>query len=125
MTTRYRWVAFLLLLAVAACHRGPTQARTNPELLTQAEMRDHNFNNVYDAIAALRANWLTLRGTDSFLTPSEILVYFDQTRLGGISELRGITVNSIAWTRHYSGVDATTRWGIGHGAGVIFLSSRQ
>jgi hypothetical protein len=125
MAPRYRGLAALLLLAAFACHRGPPRPRPDTELLTQAEMQDHNFTNVYDAVAALRANWLTVRGTDSFMTPSEVVVYYDQTRLGGVNELRVITVNSISWLRHYNGVDATTRWGVGHGAGVIFVSSRQ
>ena len=61
----------------------------------------------------------------SFNTPSQIWVYYDQTRLGGVETLRTVTVNSIAYIRHYSGLDATTRWGIDHGAGVIFISSRE
>jgi hypothetical protein len=36
-----------------------------------------------------------------------------------------VTVNSVAWVRHYNGVDATMRWGVGHSAGVIFISSYQ
>jgi hypothetical protein len=125
MMPHLRWLAAPLLVATFACHRGPPRAAPDAQLLTQSEMQDGHFTNVYDAVASLRANWLTVRGTDSFFTPSEVMVYFDDTRLGGVSELRGVTVNSAAWARHYNGVDATTRWGVGHSAGVILISSRR
>jgi len=88
-------------------------------------MRDNNFTNVHDAVSALRSNWLNVRGTDSFYTPSVVMVYFNRTRLGGVDELRAITVNAVAWVQHFNGVDATIRWGIGHSAGVILVSSHQ
>jgi hypothetical protein len=125
MRPRLRLTAALLLVGAIGCHRGPPRAPPNAELLTQSEMETNHFTNIYDAVASLRANWLTVRGTDSFYTPSQVLVYYDDTRLGGVGELRAITVNSVAWVRRYSGVDATTRWGVGHSAGVIFISSRQ
>jgi len=125
MRPRLRLTAALLLVAAFGCHRGPLRQAPNAQLLTQSEMEANHFTNVYDAVASVRASWLTVRGTDSFYTPSEVVVYYDDTRLGGVSELRAITVNSVAWVRHYSGVDATTRWGVGHSAGVIFVSSRQ
>ena len=87
-------------------------------------IREH-FTNVYDAVAALRSGWLTVRGTDSFQQTSQVWVYFDSNRLGGVEEMRAVTVNSVASVRHYSGVDATTRWGVGHSAGVIQILSHQ
>jgi hypothetical protein len=125
MSSPQRLAASLLLLASLACQRGPAGPRPDPSVLTQAEMREHNFTNVYDAVAALRPNWLTVRGADSFQSPSQLWVYFDQTRLGGVDQLRPITVASVAWVRHYSGTEATTRWGINHGSGVIFVSSHE
>lgn len=124
----YRRLAALPLLCLAlalACHRGPDRVAPNFEYLTQDEIRERNFNNAYDAVASMRANWLVVRGTDSFQNPSEVWVYYDQTKLGGVETLRAVTVNEIAYLRHYSGIDATTRWGVGHSAGVIFVSSRR
>jgi hypothetical protein len=120
-----RRAAPLLLFAALACQPRTGAPRPDTSVLTQAEMRDHNFTNVYDAVAALRPNWFTVRGTDSFQSPTQLWVYFDQARLGGVDQLRPITVASVAWVRHYSGTEATTRWGIDHGAGVIFVSSRE
>jgi hypothetical protein len=115
----------LCLLLTLACHRGVDRVAPNFEYLTQDEIRDRNFTNVYDAIASMRANWLVVRGTDSFNNPSEVWVYYDQTKLGGVETLKAVTVNEIAYLRRYSGIDATTRWGVGHSAGVIFISSTR
>jgi len=124
-----RWASrlfpVLLLVAALGCHHRRENDPHEPDTLTQEEMLANHFTNLHDAISALRANWLVVRGTDSFVRPSQVMVYFDLTRLGGVSELRGVTVNTVMWARHYSAVDATMRWGVGHGAGVILLSSHQ
>ena len=127
MNTMPRRAACALLLAalVPACTRGPARARPDTELLTQAQMLEGQYTYVYDAIEAMRANWLVVRGTDSFSTPSQIWVYYDTTKLGGIETLRSVRVNEVVYVRHYNGIDATTRWGVGHSAGVIYLSSHQ
>lgn len=88
-------------------------------------MLSEHFTNVYDAIAALRSAWLTVRGTDSFQQTSQIRVYYDANRLGGVDEMRAISVNAVASIRHYNGVDATMRWGVGHNAGAIQILSHK
>ena len=118
--------ALALVFLATACHRGATiSPQTNFDYLSQAQMQERNFINLHDAIAALRGNWLVVRGTDSFQAPSQIWVYYDQTKLGGIETLKTVLVQDIAYARHYSAIDATTRWGVGHAAGVIYVSSHQ
>ena len=114
----------LFLIVSLGCHVQQI-APLDPERLSQEEMLKEHFTNVYDAVAALRSAWLTVRGTDSFAQPSQIWVYFDGTRLGGVEEMRSVTVNSVASVRHYSGVDATMRWGVGHSAGAIQILSHK
>jgi hypothetical protein len=123
-STRRIIPVLLLLVSAAACHqRGGEPQRA--DLLTQAQMREHNFITVYDAVTAMRAGWLNVRGPDSFTNPSEIVVYYDQTRLGGVDQMRTVHVTSVAWVRHFTGMDATMRWGVGHSAGAILISSHQ
>jgi hypothetical protein len=123
MRSLVRFAPVLLLIATLGCQTTRAGARPDAERLTRAQMLEGHFTNVYDAVAAMRSSWLVVRGPDSFSEPSQVWVYFDQTRLGGVDELRTVTVNSVAWIRRYNGVDATMRWGVGHSAGVIFLSS--
>lgn len=112
------------LIASLGCHVQQVTP-VDPERLTQEEMRNEHFTNVYDAVAALRSTWLVVRGTDSFVQTSQVWVYYDATRLGGVEEMRSVLVNSVASLRHYNGVDATMRWGVGHSAGVIHILSHK
>lgn len=112
------------ILLCAAC--GPTtegRPRGDRNLLTQEELVARGYHNVYDAVEALRNNWLRPRGSDSFNQPSEVQVYLDSNRLGGVDALRGMNVNVIRSVRWFDGVTATGRWGVGHGAGVIYVST--
>jgi hypothetical protein len=101
------------------------QPRVERDLITQEQLREYRFTNAYEAVEALRSNWLLTRGTDSFSNPSQVQVYYDNARLGGIEQLRAIEINAIMYIRYYDGVEATGRWGLDHGQGVIFVSSRR
>ena len=92
-------------------------------MLTKEQIAENHFNTAYDAVETLRSNWLRARGTDSFQSPSEVQVYLDNTRLGGTDKLREIAANTIYFMRFFDGVAATGRWGIGHAAGVIYVST--
>jgi hypothetical protein len=124
MRSPFRLLPVSFLIAALGCHVYQI-APLDAEQLTQEEMLKEHFTNVYDAVAALRSAWLTVRGTDSFTQPSQVWVYFDGNRLGGVDEMRSVVVSSVASVRHYNGVDATMRWGVGHNAGAIQILSHQ
>jgi hypothetical protein len=118
--------AVVLLAVTAACARSkPGQHTPAPshEVLTSADLQGQGFSTVLEAIESLRGNWLEKHGTNSFRTPSEIKVYVDGTMLGGIDQLNTIPLASVVYIRHYDGVTATARWGVGHGNGVIYIST--
>jgi hypothetical protein len=119
-----RFVALAAAVLVGACaSRLKTGEVRDHGTLTREQIAESHFSTAYDAVEALRSNWLKARGTDSFQTPSEVLVYLDNTRLGGTDTLREIAANTIVYMRFYDGVSATGRWGIGHAAGVIYVST--
>ncbi len=72
---------------------------------------------------ALRGNWLSTRGIASLRLKTEVQVSLDGVHLGGPEMLRSISTPAIQYIRYFSGTDATTRWGIGHGRGVIFIGT--
>lgn len=87
-------------------------------------MWNDRFISAWDAVDALRGNWLHDRGTSSFTRPTEILVYLDGVRHGNVSSLRDIPATSVENIRFFNGMDASTRWGLDHGKGVIYVTSK-
>ena len=120
-----RLAVLLLLLAAPACGARPS-SKPAPDrtLITREQIIEHRFNNAYEAVEALHANWLSTRGTDSFQNPGQIWAYLDNTKLGGVERLCEIGSASIGSIRYYDGISASARWGLDHGHGVIFVTSR-
>lgn len=113
------------VLSSGACLTAHSASRPGSDrnLITREQIADSRFQTAYEAVEALHSNWLQTRGTDSFQNPSEVKVYLDNTMLGGTSTLRDITTRTVSWIRFYDGVAAQGRWGVGHSAGVIFVST--
>ena len=125
-----RLAAFALLSSVALAAEGCKSSATttnaptpNRNILTRAQI-DARYSTVYEAVEGLRTNWMNTRGSDSFNNPSVVRVYMDNSLLGGKETLRTIAVASISYVRWFDGVTATQRWGVNHGAGVIYVSTR-
>src|SRR5450432_682608 len=112
---------------VASCAHAsgdPQPPHTDMSVLTQQTLIENHFSTAYDAVQSLRSNWLNAKGPDSFTSPTEVRVYLNSTMLGGVETLREISTPTVAFIRHYDGISATARWGLGHGAGVIYVSTR-
>jgi hypothetical protein len=116
-------IALAALTPSCALHRiGADGSKSDRSIITQRQLVENHFLTAYDAVEALRSNWLQTRGTDSFAAPTEVRVYLDNTLLGGTSTLRDIAVSTVSFIKYFDGIAATGRWGLGHGAGVIFVS---
>jgi len=119
---------FLLLLQLACAGRRSegeaTTARSSRDVLTLDDLRTTASPNVYNGVAALRPNWLQPRGPDSFQTRRRVWVYIDDVRAGGVDALRSIATAQITFVRYFDGTAAAARWGMDHGYGVIFVSTR-
>jgi len=115
-----------MLIVGSACTHLKTEsgARADRNTITKEQLTKNHYSTVYDAVESLRANWLQTRGTDSFQSQSQVKVYLDNTMYGGIESMRNIATNTISFVRYFDGVSATARWGLDHGAGVIYISSR-
>ena len=122
---RFAFIAGTVAVALGCVSGGAGMAgtRVDRNVLVGAELREQHYNTVYDAVEALRSTWFQARGPDSFTTPSLVLVYFDNVRLGGVERLREVDLAVIERVEHFDGTSATARWGVGHGAGVILLTS--
>jgi hypothetical protein len=116
-------------LAPAAC--GPSSEigarpapRASATLLTEDEIARASYQNVFELVQALRSNWLRARGTDSLTRPTEVIVYRDDVRMGGVETLRAMATMDIGSIRFIDGISASGRWGLDHGSGVIFVVTR-
>lgn len=120
-----RFFAIAVLMLASACTRLRNEASARPDrnTITKEQLATTHYTTVYDAVEALRGNWLQTRGTDSFQSPSQVKVYFDNTMFGGVESMRSIATNTISFVRYFDGIAATARWGLDHGAGVIYVSS--
>lgn len=125
-------LVFLLVLgwlAPAAC--GPATEpgakpapRASATLLTEDEIVRASYQNAFELVQALRSNWLRPRGTDSLTRPTEVVVYRDDIRIGGVEALRAMATMDISSIRFIDGITASGRWGLDHGSGVIFVTTR-
>ncbi|MFI5256434.1 MAG: TonB-dependent receptor plug domain-containing protein [Gemmatimonadales bacterium] len=121
-------VPMMLVLGSIGCASAP-KAGTTPKLdhsvLTPADFQDRHYPSAYEIVEALRSNWMNTRGADSFYSPSVVLVYLDNVKLGSIETLRTIEPSVIARIEHFDGPAATARWGVGHAGGVILISTSK
>jgi hypothetical protein len=127
MRSAFSHVAVLVALGSACVTGGSTNRAPQADrtVITREQLLEHHFTNAFEAVQALRSNWLETKGADSFSTPTQVLVYLDDTRLGGIETLRSIATATIVFIRHFDGISAAARWGLDHGQGVIFVSTRS
>ena len=125
MHARLGQLAVPLLLSSVACAGMRPTARSHVDLsvITQEQLEERHYENVLEAVQTLRANWLNDRGPDSFIAPSHIWVYLDNTRMGDVKSLAQISTRYVSSVRKVNGIDATARWGIGHSARVIAVMS--
>lgn len=119
-------VVMLAGLLTAGCRAsvpGTGPQRPDQLMLTREQIAEPRFTSAYDVVRALRSNWLNSRGIASLRSKVEVQVYLDGVHLGGVQALQNISTPSIQYIRYFNGTDATTRWGIGHGRGVIYIGT--
>ena len=122
MTSLELRAAVLVLSLGAACASAPSgnrPARVDASTITEEQLNRGHYQSVLDAVRALRSNWLSTRGADSFRVPSQVWVYVDHQKFGGVETLSSITTQGVTSITHLNGIDATARYGLGHSAGVI------
>lgn len=97
--------------------------RVDRNVITREDMLAGNYSSAYDAVAGLRSMWMRPRGSSGQTERSVVWVYVDNARVGDTEALRSIQPQLVSTLRYYDGPTATSRWGVDHGAGVIFVST--
>jgi hypothetical protein len=117
----------LLVLATGCVGNGVATGRAagRSDYLTHDDlMATAGQSNLYDALHAQRPNWLIARSTNSFLNPGQIQVYMDDVRIGGVDQLRNISLQGIDHVQWYDPITASSRWGLNHEMGAIVVATR-
>jgi hypothetical protein len=123
--------ATLLLVCVGmlACTGSGRRADggSGSNVITVEQMAQYPGANAYEIVQRIRPRFLQRRGQTSISNQESPypLVYMDGMRRGTIDELRQIPSLILDSIEYISPADATTRWGTGHTAGVILLTSRH
>lgn len=127
-------IGIISLLAMTACSSGggtstatPQTQRSSRNLITRAEIESSNVQDAYEVVQRLRPEYLReQRGNPSINSgPQYAQVYVDGVRRGGPEALRGLRPVEVEYIQFIGAADATTRWGTGHGGGVIEVKIRS
>ena len=128
-------LAAVLIAAAPGCASSPAGAATSAtqqssrqrgqrDRITSEELAAIDVQNALQAVQRLRPNFLQTRGGATMSItqgPQDVVVYVDQTKMGGPSTLAQIPITDVKEIQYLNGTDATQRYGTGHGAGTIIV----
>jgi hypothetical protein len=120
----------------ALAQEKPHKIRHQRNLITAEEIATRpGEGNAYDLIRSLRPAWFNTRGVASgnlsgngiggVTDNAGIAVYLDGVKMGGLDQLRSIEADRIQEMRLLSASDATMKYGTGHPAGAIEVSTKH
>ena len=119
-------VPTLWLAAACAAPGGLRSEFRDPNLIPAAEiaeMRRAGVRDLYELVDRRRPRWLDTRSNRSLRLETVILVYHNETRLGGTDALRGYPLLSVTSVRYVTGPEAGLLPGAGsmHVEGAIII----
>lgn len=119
-------VAMGLILAGCASS-GDTQAGGDANLITRAEIESVNVPDLYDVVQRLRPRWLQVRGGRSFGLSTGIVVFQNNTHLGGPGVLRDLGRDLAESLRYLDATRAAALPGVAgqHVDGAIVIETRN
>ena len=122
-------VPLMMVLLVSCGTPGIGSGRPgDPNILLREEIDRSGARTAYDAVQALRPQWLVTRGITTLAQAAGvegIVIYMDNARLGRPEEMRRIALGSVQYLRFFSAPQATQRWGGGHLQGAILISTQS
>lgn len=123
MTDRVLLAALALALAACATDPNSLPPRGNRNVISAEEIAAEPITTAHDLVSRLRPGWFRARGPTSIRggSPTLPLVYIDEVRTGNLDALYRVSTQIIREIRFINGRDATTRWGLDHGGGVIMV----
>lgn len=129
MVKSVRFIVFAALLVITGFTGCATAAGgsggSDRSIITTEELAATNVSNLFDVVSRLRPRWLDVRGGRSLSTLStDIVVFQNETYLGGTDVLRQYGPESVMWLEYMAGSKASNVLaGLGsrHVEGAIIL----
>ena len=94
--------------------------RGSANLITEADIRATSYQNALDIVQNLRPAMLRPRPGGG-----PVMLYLDDVKMMDLNGLSTVPAGRIKEIRYISAQDATTRWGTGHGSGVILVTTKR
>lgn len=124
-----RLPAFALVMVLLAGCLGTPSGESGPrrggDVISREQIVASTSRNAYDVVQGLRPQWLRPRGTFSFETASEVVLYVDAVRSGTVEDLRTLPSETVEYIQWLDPASATQRWGTGHASGVVLVVTRR
>ncbi len=100
---------------------------SGPDVLTLEQIRRIDAHDALDVVRRLRPAWLRPRGATRFggEPVAEPVVYLDNVYIGDPRALAGVRAENLYEIQHLSASDATIRYGTGHTAGAILVTTKH
>ena len=124
-------LAVLLTGGVAfgtGCATSSQSGESSPSfnVITREEIQSAGATNAQEVIRRLHPSWLRPRSRSAQRThPRLPVVYFNDIKSGGPEVLVDLLAENIQEIRYMEGSEATSLYGIGYDAGVIFVTTRS
>jgi len=99
----------------------PRRSASGP--ISRAELESARYATLYDAVLALRGQWLQRRGPSTLIgRPAEIQVIAGEIKMGGVDALRAMGSDNVVSVAFVDPVTAAQRWGGSHAQGAIVVT---
>ena len=117
-----------VLAAAVACASGSGAGavasgagpRSDSMTISADELSQATQLNVYDYVAAYRPRWLQSRSPSNMQGRAlDVVVYVDNSLLGGTTLLKGVTLSGVTMIRFYDASEAQQRFSAHDAGGVI------
>lgn len=120
--------AGLVVLLTAACaprkSSGEADLQPDRNVISLEQVEAARVDNAYELVRILHPMWLRKRGANTLQNDGDIVVYLNDSRMGGPETLRQIETISITSIRFYDVGAANFKFGAGHPHGAIQVSTK-
>jgi hypothetical protein len=108
-------------------HQQARRPRRNRNQITAEEIAEAHVSTAWDAVSRLRPAWLHNRGGAAEDTDGsvEVQVYHNGVHDGDVQSLKQYAATDIQIIQYVDPITARTRFGRGHGRGVIMVTERH